>query len=364
MVFSSTIFLFIFLPVLLMVYFLAKDNYRNVILLVASLFFYAWGEPKTVFLMILSIAVNYAFGFLVNRKWKYNKLFVILSVIYNLGVLFVFKYLTFAVSIFNRLSATPIAFRQIALPIGISFYTFQIMSYVIDVYRGNCKPQKSILNLGLYVSLFPQLIAGPIVRYVDVEKQIMSRTTTVEKASEGFIRFCTGFAKKVLIADQLSTFVGIAFEGSYSSIFIKWVGIIAYTLQIFFDFSGYSDMAIGLGRMFGFHFLENFNFPYISKHLNSLGFDVLYQTTVGDNPERMRRVIEHALERADVVITSGGLGPTRGDITKEVVMDICGLESYLDMTTLCRLYEFLAQKGVEPSENNEKQAYVPVGAEV
>lgn len=267
MVFSSTVFLFTFLPALLLVYFLAAEQYRNIVLLVASLYFYAWGEPRTILIMLLSIAVNYALGFQVEEGRKYRKLFLVLTVIYNLGVLFVFKYLNFSVDIINSIFGGNITIRQIALPIGISFYTFQIMSYVIDVYRGNAKVQKNILNLGLYISLFPQLIAGPIVRYVDVENQIKERTTSWNKAYEGFMRFAVGFSKKVLIADQLSTLVDTVFAGGYPSLLSNWIGIIAYTLQIFFDFSGYSDMAIGLGKVFGFDFLENFNYPYISQSI-------------------------------------------------------------------------------------------------
>lgn len=267
MVFSSSIFLFAFLPILLLLYFFAAERYRNAILLLASLFFYAWGEPKNIAILLLSIIVNYALGFAVEKDWKFKKPFLGVTVIYNLGMLFIFKYLNFSVDTINRFSGSSIEIAQIALPIGISFYTFQIMSYVIDVYRGNAKVQKNVLNLGLYISLFPQLIAGPIVRYVDVENQIASRTTTWDKAKDGVVRFAIGFSKKILIADQLSTLADIAFGGGKPSIITSWVGIIAYSLQIYFDFSGYSDMAIGLGKIFGFDFLENFNYPYISQSI-------------------------------------------------------------------------------------------------
>lgn len=267
MVFSSTIFLFVFLPVVIVLYFLSADKYRNIILLLASLFFYAWGEPKNIAVMLISILVNYGLGFLVAENQKGRSLFLVLSVVYNLGVLFVFKYLNFTVNTLNLVFGSDIHIKEILLPIGISFYTFQIMSYVIDVYRGNVKVQKNLINLALYVSLFPQLIAGPIVRYVDVEKQLLVRTTTLENAYTGCMRFAIGFSKKVLLADQLAKLADTAFEGAYPSILLNWAGIIAYALQIFFDFSGYSDMAIGLGKIFGFDFPENFNYPYISKSI-------------------------------------------------------------------------------------------------
>lgn len=268
MVFSSSIFLFVFLPILLLVYFFTAKRYRNIILLLASLFFYAWGEPRNIAIMLLSIAVNYALGYAVEKDWKLKKLCLAAAVIYNLGMLYIFKYLTFTVGVINRFSSAKIEMRQIALPIGISFYTFQIMSYVIDVYRGKTKAQRNILHLGLYISLFPQLIAGPIVRYADIESQIKKiRSTSWDNAREGVVRFSMGFSKKILIADQLSKLVDTVFMGSYPSIIANWVGIAAYTLQIFFDFSGYSDMAIGLGKIFGFHFSENFDYPYISQSI-------------------------------------------------------------------------------------------------
>ncbi|MGN0514346.1 MAG: MBOAT family O-acyltransferase [Lachnospiraceae bacterium] len=267
MVFSSAIFLFAFLPILLLVYFLIDRKLRNIVLLIASLVFYAWGEPKNVFLMLLSITVNYFLGLLIERFEKGAKFFLVISIVYNLGMLFVFKYLNFTVDIINSVAKTSIDIAPIVLPIGISFFTFQIMSYVIDVYWHNVKAQKNIINLALYISLFPQLIAGPIVRYIDVNEQITERKTDWNKIYEGFLRFTIGFAKKILIADQLSTLADAVFAGNYPSILGHWIGIIAYSLQIFFDFSGYSDMAIGLGKVFGFDFLENFNYPYISKSI-------------------------------------------------------------------------------------------------
>lgn len=215
--------------------------------------------------MLLSIVINYGLARIIDRYPNYRTPSLVLSIIYNLGILFVFKYFNFTVDIFNHFRSTPLEVPTIALPIGISFFTFQIMSYVIDVYRGETAVQKNILNLALYISLFPQLIAGPIVRYVDVAAQIGHRTSTWDKTHEGILRFSIGFSKKILIADQLSPLVETAFAGSSPSLYTNWIGMIAYTLQIYFDFSGYSDMAIGLGKVFGFDFLENFNFPYISR---------------------------------------------------------------------------------------------------
>lgn len=302
MVFSSSIFIFIFLPILFCLYYIANNKCRNVILLIASLLFYSWGEPKYIFLMLFSIVINYALGFLVEKEWKLKKLFLVIAVVVNLGLLFYFKYTNFALDTFSRIARVNVTLKDIALPIGISFYTFQIMSYVIDVYRGNVKAQRNIVKLALYIALFPQLIAGPIVRYVDIEKQINNRIVNVSGVYNGIIRFMIGFSKKVLIADQLSSFVGVAFEGSRNSILIKWVGIIAYTLQIYYDFSGYSDMAIGLGKMLGFDFLENFSFPYISETIQefwrrwhiSLGSwfrDYLYIPLGGNRKGKVRTYI-------------------------------------------------------------------------
>ena len=267
MVFSSSVFLFQFLPLLLFLYYFAKDRYRNLVLLVASLAFYAWGEPKNIFLMLLSVFVNYWIGILLDKFRRLDKLLLTIAVIYNLGILYIFKYLNFSVDTLNRVTGAALTIPKIALPIGISFFTFQIMSYVIDVYRKEVEVQKNILDLALYISLFPQLIAGPIVRYVDVKNQIAQRGTSWEKFHAGVIRFAIGFSKKVLIADQLSSLVDTVFAGKYPSLWGHWVGILAYTLQIYFDFSGYSDMAIGMGKMFGFDFLENFNYPYISRSI-------------------------------------------------------------------------------------------------
>lgn len=268
MVFSSVIFLFAYLPVLFLAYFIVKNKRcRNGILLVASLLFYAWGEPKNVTFMLGLVVANYAFGILVEREARHAKMILILSIVCDLGTLFVFKYLNFATAIFNRISKADLTVAEIPLPIGISFFTFQIMSYVIDVYRKKAKAQRNIFDLALYISFFPQLIAGPIVRYIDIEKQINERRTTWIDAYAGLRRFMTGFSKKVLLADQLAPLVNEVFGGAYPSLPGHWAGIIAYTLQIYFDFSGYSDMAIGMGEMFGFKFLENFDYPYVSSSM-------------------------------------------------------------------------------------------------
>lgn len=276
MVFSSTVFLVLFLPIVVGLYYnplterlckLWGGTPRNVILLIASLIFYAWGEPVYVFLMIASIAVIYAAGFGVASENKTRaKAFLILGVVYLVGVLFIFKYSTF---IFSQLSllfhSNGLPVVDIALPIGISFFTFQMMSYLFDVYYGKTKVQKSIFSLGLYTALFPQLIAGPIVRYNEIAEEIKERHESYALFSDGTERFILGLGKKVLIADFLARAVDIIWELDGRSIFVAWFGAVAYTLQIYFDFSGYSDMAIGLGKMFGFHFSENFNYPYVSK---------------------------------------------------------------------------------------------------
>ena len=273
MVFSSTVFLFLFLPVVIAVYYnpiVKNRGFRNIVLLLASLFFYGWGEPVFVFLMILSIIVNWAFGLMVDGMRKKGsvhgmKLGMILSVVYNLGLMFIFKYLTFVTKNISYLIHNDSIVVNIALPIGISFYTFQTMSYTIDVYRGEVAAQKNILTFATYVTLFPQLIAGPIVQYKTVEKELMHRKVTLEDFSEGAFRFSVGLAKKVLLANQIGSLWNSISQLNHMSVATAWLGAIAYSFQIYFDFSGYSDMAIGLGRMFGFYFLENFNFPYMSK---------------------------------------------------------------------------------------------------
>ena len=270
MVFSSTVFLFLFLPFLLFIYYVLlrnNINLKNILLFISSLFFYAWGEPVVVLLMILSIIINYFFG--LSMQSRYRKVFLVLSVIYNLSFLFIFKYLDFAIEILGVVFRTDFMKFNIALPIGISFYTFQIMSYVIDVYRKEVKPQKNVLYLGLYVSLFPQLIAGPIVRYSTIEDEILHRKENLKLFKSGIERFIIGFSKKLIIANNVGFIVDKIYAMSNDSLTTAflWLAAIAYALQIYFDFSAYSDMAIGLGRMFGFNFEENFNYPYISKSI-------------------------------------------------------------------------------------------------
>ncbi len=273
MLFSSLIFIFAFLPIVLALYYLCFRKNRamqNFVLTVASLFFYAWGEPKFVLVMIGSIIVNWLLALLADKnrqKPKVGKLSVALAVVVNLGILFVFKYLNFTLDNINKLGVS-VPVTSIALPIGISFFTFQAMSYVIDVYRGNGQVQKNPMNIALYISFFPQLIAGPIVRYQTIADEIHNRTETIEDFSQGICRFAVGFCKKVLLSNVLAIAADAAFGANERSVVFAWVGAIAYMFQIFYDFSGYSDMAIGLGRMFGFHFLENFDYPYISRSVS------------------------------------------------------------------------------------------------
>lgn len=269
MLFSSLFFLFVFLPAVLAVNYLLKERYRNYFLLCASVFFYAWGEPKFVFVMLLSIGMNYIFGLLVGwsrkKSSKGAKVYLGFAVFFNILILFIFKYLNFAISNIDRLFADLIPQTHIVLPIGISFFTFQAMSYVIDVYRGHAKMQKNPFYLGLYVSLFPQLIAGPIVRYTEVEAEILHREVTFEDFSDGVRRFIIGFNKKILIANNLAIVTDWAYSSigdGTSSLIGVWLGAVCYAMQIYFDFGGYSDMAIGLGKMLGFHFSENFIYPY------------------------------------------------------------------------------------------------------
>ena len=282
MVFSSEVFLFIFLPCVLVIYYalLRKTkDLKNIFLLAASLFFYAWGEPKHVILMICTILLNWFFGILADRL-RDNKKGVMavltLMVITNVGILGWFKYSVFTVLQINRFLHTEIPVPEVALPIGISFFTFQAMSYVVDVYRREGKVQKNPLHVGLYVSFFPQLIAGPIVRYETIAEQIESRVENFEDFSAGVTRFCIGLGKKVIIANNMAVIADYVFDllinegGFHASAAMAWLGLISYTLQIFFDFAGYSDMAIGLGMMFGFHFKENFNYPYMASSVTEL----------------------------------------------------------------------------------------------
>ena len=276
MLFSSSVFIYLFLPITLFGYFVVfrkSRKWQNIFLLFVSLFFYAWGEPKFVLIMLLSIFMNWLFGLLVNKEnKKIGKIVVGCTVVFNLVILFVFKYLMFSMEVATQILNINMEIPNIALPIGISFFTFQAMSYVIDVYRGRGQVQKNILSVGLYISFFPQLIAGPIVRYETIADQIANRRETLNDFANGFSRFIIGLSKKVLLANNFAVVADELFDGlaggASISVASAWLGAICYTLQIFFDFSGYSDMAIGLGKMFGFHFLENFNYPYISKSVS------------------------------------------------------------------------------------------------
>lgn len=276
MLFSSTTFIYLFLPIVLFFNFVVFKKSRllqNIFLLFSSLFFYAWGEPKFVLVMIASIIINWFFGLIISKKRenkKISKLIIALDVSLNLGILFLFKYLTFTCSIIDSIFGVRLPIPNIALPIGISFFTFQAMSYVIDVYRQKGEVQTNILYVGLYISFFPQLIAGPIVRYETIADEIKNRRETLDDFFDGFARFVVGLSKKVLLANSFAILADQSFntiKNDSISVMFSWLGAIAYTLQIFFDFSGYSDMAIGLGRMFGFHFLENFDYPYISTSI-------------------------------------------------------------------------------------------------
>ena len=268
MLFSSLTFLLIFLPLCLLFYFIIKDiRYKNIILLLFSLLFYAWGEPIYILLMLFSILITYIFGLLISNG-KYKKVYFILGVVLLVFNLLFFLYSNFIIDNINYLFDLNIKSLNLPLPIGISFYTFQALSYLIDLYRGKFKVQRNLLNLALYISLFPQLIAGPIVRYEQVERQINYREHTLEKVVNGIKRFIIGLSKKVILANSMALICDTIYSNynNYGTL-ILWIGSITFMFQIFFDFSGYSDMAIGLGKIFGFDFLENFNYPYISKSI-------------------------------------------------------------------------------------------------
>ena len=272
MLFSSIVFLFTFLPVVLILYYLLPVRFRNVILLLASLVFYAWGEPVYLFLMLLSILFNYFSGLDIARNLQDKraaKRSLVFNLIINLAVLGFFKYEGFVLDTLNGILPVHISYHALPLPIGISFYTFQILSYIIDVYRGNVKVQTNLPNFALYVTMFPQLIAGPIVQYADVDEQLASREVSWTKFGEGSMYFIRGLAKKVLLANtsgMIFTEVSGLAKGNIA-VMTAWLGAFAYMFQIYFDFSGYSDMAIGLGKMFGFEFNMNFNYPYVSKSI-------------------------------------------------------------------------------------------------
>ena len=273
MVFSSLPFLYLFLPVVLILYFVVQDmKIRNLILLLASLFFYAWGEPKWIILMIISTFVEYVGALVLDRNrgtWK-AKAAVATSVTVALSFLFIFKYLDFFSFNINTIFHTNLKLLNLTLPIGISFYTFQTITYIVDVYRGRANVQRKFFDLLLYVSMFPQLIAGPIVKYVDIEAQIQNRVISVRKAGDGLIRFLAGMFKKVLLANVAGEVASTMLDGKLTSVSVvgAWIGLFAYTFQIYFDFSAYSDMAIGLGKMLGFDYPENFNYPYTATSIS------------------------------------------------------------------------------------------------
>lgn len=265
MVFSSLVFLWVFLPIIFIGYFLIQDKYKNMLLLLGSLIFYAWGEPIYIWLMLCSIFVNYGIGLLMDR-YQHKRMLLVLDIAINIGMLGYFKYFNFLVEIVNSCTGKEMELKEITLPIGISFFTFQILSYIIDLYRGHYRAQKNFIHLALYISFFPQLIAGPIVQYKDINKQLNCRVCTPEKTAWGIRKFIYGLGKKVIIANITAQCVDIIYALDYINLtgLLAWIGAILYTLQIYYDFSGYSDMAIGLGRIFGFDFQENFNYPYLS----------------------------------------------------------------------------------------------------
>ena len=266
MVFSSIPFLYYFLPIVLLCYAIAPAKCKNMVLLLASLVFYAWGEPKLVLLMAVSVVLGYVFGLLIekHRGTIHAKYYMIASIVISVGLLGYFKYADFFIANINMATGLSLLLLKVALPIGISFYTFQLISYIVDVYRGTAA-QHSLLNLATYIAMFPQLIAGPIVRYTDIAKDLTDRVHRFEDIAYGIRRFVIGLSKKVLIANQLGELCDIFQSSGEQSVLFFWMYAISVSLQIYFDFSGYSDMAIGLGRLFGFKFMENFNYPYISK---------------------------------------------------------------------------------------------------
>ncbi len=271
MVFSSTVFVFFFLPITLLGYYLIPWRGKNALLLIVSLIFFAWSQPGYLWIILLNIAVNYLGSMLLSGAGsdRVRRCWFILTIAVNLGLLFYFKYFNFTVDTFNQLTGASVVVDEIILPIGISFFTFQGMSYTMDVFMRKVEVQRNPFKVALYIVLFPQLIAGPIVRYIDIEKEIDHRRISVDDFAEGAQRFIIGLAKKVLLANTFAVTIDAIWNNGIgqSTTAVAWVGSIAYSLQIFFDFSGYSDMAIGLGRMFGFHFLENFRLPYIAKSI-------------------------------------------------------------------------------------------------
>ena len=267
MLFSSIPFLYYFLPLVLIVYFAVPGKWKNGALLLSSLIFYGWGEPKLLFLMVFTIALFYVCGLAIGRAegQEQKKFWLTVSIVISVALLGLFKYADFFIGSVNSVTGLSLPFLKLALPVGISFYTFQCLSYTIDVYRGNVPPQKNPVSFGAYVALFPQLIAGPIVRYVDVARELEHRTHSWENMALGLRRFLVGLGKKVILADNFALLMKLFRESGEKSVLFYWMYAIAFALNIYFDFSGYSDMAIGLGRIFGFHFIENFNYPYLSK---------------------------------------------------------------------------------------------------
>lgn len=310
MVFSSLTFIFLFLPIVLILYFIMPSRQmKNLLLMLASFLFYAWGEPVYIVLMIFSILTGFMFAQLIEKERQAGnkhkaKFYFIAEIIVALGLLGFFKYSGFLVDNFNQIFATNVFLHELPLPIGISFYTFQILSYVIDVYRANIKAQTNLITLATYIAMFPQLIAGPIVRYVTIEKELQERKENFPEFIAGLKRFIIGLGKKVLIANQMGMIADAVFNSTAGDpgTLLIWLGAIAYTFQIYFDFSGYSDMAIGMGRMFGFHFLENFNYPYVSRSITefwrrwhiSLGSwfrDYLYIPLGGNRNQALRNIL-------------------------------------------------------------------------
>ncbi len=303
MLFSSIPFLYYFLPVALVLYAISPRVLKNTTLLLVSLVFYAWGEPKYVFLMIATVLVGFILGLLIEkfRDKPVAKVFLALSVTFGIGALGYFKYADFFIDNFNRATGLSVPLLELALPIGISFYTFQILSYTIDVYRGDVKAQGNFINLAAYVALFPQLIAGPIVRYSDIKKQLTSRTHSFDKTANGIRRFIIGLGKKIIIANTLGELTDAFISSRDKSVLFFWLFALCYMLQIYFDFSGYSDMAIGLGKIFGFEFMENFNYPFVSASITefwrrwhiSLGNwfrDYVYIPLGGNRVKRLRQL--------------------------------------------------------------------------
>ncbi len=269
MLFSSIPFLYYFLPIVLIMYAITPKALKNTVLLISSLVFYAWGEPIYVFLMIATVGIGYILGLLIEkfRGTLWSRIFLIISVSSSLAALGYFKYADFFIANFNLLTGFSMPLLRLVLPIGISFYTFQILSYTVDVYRGNTKAQRNPINLAAYVALFPQLIAGPIVRYSDIEAQLTVRTHSFEKTANGIRRFIIGLSKKIILANSLGELTDAFISSGDKSVLFFWLFAVCYMLQIYFDFSGYSDMAIGLGKLLGFEFMENFNYPFISSSI-------------------------------------------------------------------------------------------------